>query len=258
MDVTDPPPELFLRNPNAYLQQLNSATAIVLFWFLREVGIPSLQWQRAARDGEGAKCETLHAHMFHVCRAWANKPNCTLTSLLALISYFCTHPKIRDVVQAFSAVSLLGKVGMWSDRLLEYINLLQQKRMNAFTGFDTALHNTPLLQPMLHVDHAYQDAMRGHPPSEHPVTNSMIFQTREVQDLCLVKCGSDLTVPDALNHCWYTGNAVPLDQGDYRYRRPWVYRARVAQGASAGAGHASAESAESYVRGAFEYHMFRK
>ena len=86
----------------------------------------------------------------------------------------------------------------------------------------------------------------------------MIFQIREVQDLCSVKCGSDLTVPDALNHCWYTGNAVPLDQGDYRYRRPWVYRARVAQGASAGAGRASAESAESYVRGAFEHHMFRK
>ena len=60
-------------------------------------------------------------------------------------------------------VSLLGRVGrcMAIDRLLEYVNLLQQKRMNAFIGFDTALHHTPLLRAMLHADHAYEEAVHG-------------------------------------------------------------------------------------------------
>jgi hypothetical protein len=262
-DVTDPPPELFLRNPTAYRRQVRSASATVLLFFLQHVGIPTLQWQKAAREGNGATNEVLHAHMFHACRCWAFKPNCTLTSLLALISYFCTHAKIAAVVHAYSSVSLLGRIGMAVDRLLEYINLLQQRRMNAYSGFDTALHNTHLLQAMLHVDHAYQEATNGHPPSESPVTNSMIFQIREVQDLCLRLCGSNLTIPDPRNHFWYTGNPVPLEAGDYRFRKPWLWRDRVAQGTSTGAGRSSnrpgdAQTAEAYVRDAFANHMFNK
>lgn len=229
----------------------------MLLEFLRHVGIPTLQWQKAARDGNGQTNETLHAHMFHACRAWAFKPNCTFTSLLALVSYFCTHDKISAVVHAFSSVSLLGRMGMAIDRLLEYFNLLQQKRMNAFAGFDTGLHSTELILPMLHVDHAYMSAMTGIPPGEHAVTNSMIFQIRAVQDLCLQFCGSDLTKQDSLNRFWYTGNAVPLEGGDYRFRKPWLYRTRVEAGISAGAGRDTAQTAERYVRDAFAHHMFR-
>ena len=257
-DVTDPPPELFLRNPNAYVRQLQSATGIVLFWFLRMVGIPVLQWQKAARDGDGQKHEVLHAHMFHACRCWGNKPNCTFTSILALVSYFCTQPKIRDVVHAFSSISLLGRVGMAIDRVLEYVNMLQQKRMVAHVAFDKALHNTDLLQPMLHVDHAYREAMRQESPGELPVTTSMIFQARAVQDHCLHLAGSDLTIPDPLIHTWYSGNSVPLDAGDYRFRKPWLWLRRVAEGVSVGAGRARAESAAAYVRNAFLHHMFHK
>ena len=256
MDVQEPPPALFLRNPDAYLRQLQNASAIVLFMFLRHVGIPAIQWQRAARDGEGKKNETLHAHMLHCCRCWGNKPNCALTSLIALISYYCTLPKIASLVHAFSSVSLLGRVGMAMDRLLEYINMLQQKRMNAFQGFDSAWHNTDLLQPMLHVDHAYQEAKAGRDPTQPVVTNSMIFQIREVQDFILETCGTDLTVPDPLNRFWYTGNATPLDTGDYRFKKPWVWRTRVAQGHSTGAGRAHAQSSEDYVRDQFDGHMF--
>ena len=255
-DVTDPPPALFLSNPQAYLHQVHSASGIVLFWFLRVAGIPALQWQKDGRDGAGEMCGVLHALMLHACRCWGNKPNCVLTSLLALMSYFCTHSKISAVVLAFSSVSLLGHVGMHIDRLLEYINLLQQKRMSTFQGFDNNLHHTELLQPMIHVDHAYQEARKGHTPTETPITNSMIFQTRAVQDLCVRLCGTDLTVRDPLNRFWYTGNAVRLEGGDYRWRKPWEWLRRVAAGLSAGCGRARAETAEAYVRNVFANHMF--
>ena len=73
------------------------------------------------------------------------------------------------------------------DRLLEYVNLLQQKRMNAFIGFDTALHHTPLLRAMLHADHAYEEAVHGAAKTDDPMTKSMIFQARLLQDMFLAK-----------------------------------------------------------------------
>lgn len=257
-DVRDPPPELFLRNPVAYQTQVHNASAVVLLEFLRHVGIPTLQWQKAARDGNGHTNETLHAHMFHACRVWAFKPNCTMTSLLALISYFCTHVKISAVVHAYSSVSLLGRIGMAMDRLLEYFNLLQQRRMNAFAGFDNAMHSTDIILPMLHVDHAYTAAMKGAAPGEHPLTQSMIYQIRAVQDLCVQHCGTDLTQHDPMNRFWYTGNAVPLEAGDFRFRKPWLWRERVEAGTSAGAGRDGGQTAERYVRDAFAYHLFPK
>jgi hypothetical protein len=62
------------------------------------------------------------------------------------------------------------------DRLLEYVNLLQQKRMNAFIGFDTALHHTPLLRAMLHADHAYEEAVHGAAKTDDPMTKSMMWR----------------------------------------------------------------------------------
>ena len=116
------------------------------------------------------------------------------------------------------------------DRLQEYVNMLQQKRMQSFVGFDHALHTTELLLPMLHVNHAYQQALRNHPLNELPFTNRMIYQTRAVQDLCLQRAGNDLTVRDDLNHVWYSGNHVSLDGGDYRFRKPSVFYSRVSVG----------------------------
>ena len=75
------------------------------------------------------------------------------------------------------------------DRLLEHVNLLQQKRMNAYIGFDTALHHTPLLRAMLHTDHAYEEAVHGAAKTDDPMTVSMIFQARLLQDMFLAKLG---------------------------------------------------------------------
>ena len=117
------------------------------------------------------------------------------------------------------------------DRLLEYVNLLQQKRMNAFIGFDTALHHTPLLRAMLHADHAYEEAVHGAAKTDDPMTKSMIFQARLLQDMFLAKLGGDWTRVDDTNPFWYTGTATPMSQGDFRYRTPWewVHRPRGAR-----------------------------
>jgi hypothetical protein len=179
-DVRDPPPDLLLRDPDAYAARVEHAGGVVLLHFLRYVGSPSLWWQRAARAGDGERAGALHAYSLHVFRAGTHKPNCAQVSIIALLSFFATHPKLANVVYAFSSVSLLGKpgCGQWIDRLLEYVNFLQQKRMNAYSGFDTALHHTSLLKAMLHVDHAWEHAVHGAGPTEEPMTLSMVYEAR--------------------------------------------------------------------------------
>ena len=103
-DVTDPPPQLFLTNPDAYLARVNSGGAVVLLQFLRHVGIPSLQWQRAARSGEGHKLVKLMAIALHSFRCFQYKVGCAQISMLALVSYLCVHDKLAAVVFAYSGV----------------------------------------------------------------------------------------------------------------------------------------------------------
>ena len=139
-------------------------------------------------------------------------------------------------MKAFSSVNLLGRMGrgMWFDRLLEYVNLLQQKRMVAFQGFDKALHHTPLLQAMLHVDHAYCEATQGSSPTEFPMTNSMLNQVRVLQDFFLATLGRDLTTPNSTNPYWWTMKATDFYAGDFRFQQPWIWAERVSNGRSKG------------------------
>jgi hypothetical protein len=259
-DVAEPPPQLFLTNPDAYMARVNCGGGIVLLQFVRHVGIPALQWQRAARAGEGRKLVQLMAISLYAFRTFQFKVGCSQISMLALVSYLCVPDKLAAVVFAYSAVSLLGRVGrcMAIDRLLEYVNLLQQRRMNAFIGFDTALHHTPLLRAMLHVDHAYEEAVHGAAKTDDPMTVSMIYQARLLQDLFLSKLGSDWTRADNTNPFWYTGNAVPMGGGDFRYRKPWEWVSRVAQGLSCGQGRAHSESWHAYATEFFRRGLWKR
>ena len=65
-DVDYPPVEVFLENPEAFEGRVNNAGAIVLLKFLRQAGIPAMQYQRAARQGRGEKLITLFAHTLHM------------------------------------------------------------------------------------------------------------------------------------------------------------------------------------------------
>ena len=142
------------------------------------------------------------------------------------------------------------------DRLLEYVNLLQQQRMNAFSGFDSALHQTDLLPAMLHVDHAYEEAVHGSSPTEEVMTRSELFSARSLQDLFLSKCGSDLTIASNSNPFWHTGNATSFSGGDYREQQPWEYIWRVAQGLAVGRGRSSMQSDVEFVMDFLRDHCF--
>ena len=55
---------------------------------------------------------------------------------------------------------------------------------------------------------------------------------------------TDLMVHEPGNKLWHMGNAVPLDGGGYRERKPWAFHSRVQDGDVAGAGRAQSSKAE--------------
>jgi hypothetical protein len=230
-DVTFPPPSLLLRSPELYLQQIKSATGVVLIRYLQYAGFPILQWQRAAREGDGHKLKKLFAYSHHIFRSVCHKPICAQISLIALLGFCCTLPAIQNVLLATVSLSLLGRLGsnMYTDRLLEYVNKIQQgsKRSASAASFSKALDFTTLLRAQMHVRHAFQAAETGSAESDDPVTENMLRMARMLQDEFVRILGRDLTVYDPDNHCWHTGNSVPLYTGDYRYRRPWEWYERV-------------------------------
>ena len=244
-DVQYPPPALLLRDLDLYMSNVNSASAIVLLRYLRHGGFPTLQWQRAAREGNGTKVKKLFAYSFHVCRSVAHKPVCVQILLIGLLGYCCAHPELQAMLHATVSLSLLGRLGsnMYLDRLLEYINKIQQgaQRSANAASFGRALDLTSLLRCILHVRHAFQATELGGAESDDPVTPSMLTQARLLQNHILLVIGNDLTKHNPDNYFWHTGHAVPLDRGDYRGRQPWILIERVQNARSAGKGRARQE-----------------
>ena len=251
-DVSDPPPELFLRDHDAYAARVHHAGGKVILEFLKHVGYVLSVWQRAGRSGDGARCRQLLGYSFHIFRSVAHKVGSVHIALISLVGLYCAHPKLQAMLMACSSISLLGRRGrnMFIDRLLEAINFLQQKRMSSFVGFETGLHNTHLLQPMLRIDHAWQDAIHGRTPTDDVMTLSMMVEARKLQDWFVELCGTDLTVDDDENPFWHTGNPVSLERGDYRERKPWEWIWRVSAGLVSGKGRSDQRplSWSAYVR----------
>ena len=244
-DVVQPPPALLLQSLEDYTDQVHHAGGIVILMYLRYGGFPIVQWQRTAREGNGEKLKKLFAYSFHVCRSLAHKPVCVQILLIGLLGFCCALPALQAVLLATTSLSLLGRLGsnIYCDRLLEYINKIQQgtKRSSNAASFARAMDLTSLLRVMLHVRHAFQNAEKGASESDNVVSLSTLRQARIVQDYLVATLGRDLTIHNANNPHWHTGNAVPLDGGDYRQRMPWVYYERVQTARSAGKGKANAE-----------------
>ena len=239
-DVESPPPLLFLRDPDAYLAQVEAAQCApgtVILRYLRHAGLPILQWQRAAREGNGLKVKQLFAYSFHIFRT-CHKPVCAQVVLIALLGFCCALPALQTVLLATVSLSLLGRRGsnMYIDRLLETINKIQQgsKRSSNAAAFARAIDMTTLLRSILHVRHAFQASETGAAQSDDPVTENMLRMARLLQDALVQTIGCDLTLYCPSNLMWHTGNAVPLYTGDFRYRRPWEWIWRVAFGRSCG------------------------
>ena len=54
-NVTNPPPQLFLRDPNAYRAQVNSAGGLVLLYWLRYTGFVASVWQAWNGSGDASR-----------------------------------------------------------------------------------------------------------------------------------------------------------------------------------------------------------
>ena len=251
-DVREPPPALLLRDVDAYLERLESAGGIVLVNYLKHAGIPIMQWQHAARTGDGGKLKVLFAYSFHIFRSVCHKTNCTQIALVALLGLCCALPSLQSVLLATVSLSLLGRKGsnMYCDRLVELINKLQQgaKRSSSASSFQRAIDLTSLLRVMLHVRHGFQAAEQGAAETDDPITASMLVQARVLQDRFLQLLGRDLTRPDLLNPFWHTGTPVTMTLGDYREYMPWLWIWRTADGRSAGRRRAKPERWDLHVR----------
>jgi hypothetical protein len=249
-NVTNPPPQLFLRDPNAYRAQVNSAGGLVLLYWLRYTGFVASVWQFVGRAGGGPLVRKLVCYSFHCFRSVAHKVSSVEIAMICLMGLCCAYPPLQDLLLATCSVSMLGRTGrnMWFDRLLECINWLQQQRMNAFTGFFSGLHYTQLLAPMLHVDHAFQDARHGGGRATDHFTPSMVFEAAKLQRMFLRRLGTDLTVNDPNNPFWWTGTPTPLSIADFRKRMPWLWVWRSASGVSAGSGRTTRKAWDVYVR----------
>ena len=66
--------------------------------------------------------------------------------------------------------------------------------------------------------------------------------------------GTDLTLHVPGSSLWHTGNAVALDDGDYRYRRPWEWVWEVAFGRSSGAGERRRQHWQNFARDFIDNH----
>jgi len=193
---------------------------------------------------------TRYVRQVHLHRA-VHKTKEKIIMIIALLGYYCIHPALQLVKRVFCAMSLLGNMGscMAFDRLVEYINLRQAQRNSSFRAFDSALHYTERMLPMMHVDAAYTAAISGNDPGGDVGYDPRLI--REVEELVkwfTEKAGTDLTQPNPGNPFWHTGHHANMAMGSARQCRPSQWLWDVAIGRAAGIS-ANAQSCAAWVQG---------
>ena len=240
LDVVTPPPQLLLTDPKAYLACVNNPGATAAITYVFFAGIPVLTFQRAIRKSDGACITKCLAYAFHCHRCFAFKIKSVYICMTVLMGLTTAHPKLVRVLEAHSCVSLFGRIWMAFDRFLEYVNLLQQKRGTAFRGFDSQLHFTKYLKPLIHADAAWKDACGLGISNDDGIPAYLYNDVHETRRKLRAALGTDLTLRVPGNALWHTGNAVPLTGGDYRERQPLLWWRMTADGRAAGKGRANA------------------
>lgn len=256
LDVTNPPPRVLIMDPRSYANLVRSAGGTVILQYLFYAGFPILYWQRMIRAGRGSEMTMLYAYAFHCFRALAHKFKSVYITMTTLMGLCCAHPKLVQVLQATCTVSMLGRIWIAKDRFLEYVNLLQQKRTTAFKGFDSQLQFSSLLKPLVHVDAAWKEADGAGADIDDGIASYLANDVAMIRRRLRETLGTDLTVIQAGNPLWHTGNAVPLDGGDYRERTPWVWIWEVADGQSVGKGRAKRMGWAQWCGAFLEAHWF--
>lgn len=166
------------------------------------------------------------------------------------------HPKLQQVLEYYCTLSFLGRIFVAFDQFIEYLNWLQQKRGTAFRGFDSQLQFTEHLKALVHMDTAWREADGRGPMLDDGIPAYLYNDVAELRRKLKETLGTDLTKHVSGNPLWHTGNAVPLDGGDYRERKPWIWLLEVALGRSAGKGRERRMSWRNFVNVFHSEHWF--
>ena len=216
-----------------------------------------LTYQRSIRSRDGSRLPALHAYAVHLHRA-VHKTQEKIIMVIALLGYYCIHPALQVMKMAFCAMSVLGRWGscMAFDRFVEYVNLRQSQRNSSFRAFDAALHYTPRLLPMMHVDAAYTAAVGGgEAGADAGYDPRLIRDVERLVALFVRLLGRDLTVPTTTNPFFHTGNAVDPNAGAACAHRPTEWLWQVESGRAAGNG-LEAQSCAMWLQSLLQDHMF--
>ena len=241
LHVTDPPPALFRTDPRAYIARVNHQGGVVLMMYLLHGGVPILSYQRAIRKGNGKRCAEMMAYSVHLQRSLAFKVKSVLINLFCLLGATCTHPKVQQVIELCGFISLFGDNLFAYDRFIEYVNRLQINRSTAYRGYDSQLHFTAYLKPLVHIDAAWQEVDGAGHNLDDGIPTYLYNDVDQLVRKLVATLGTDLTVLSAGNSLWHTGNPVPINGGDYRERRPWLWIWEVAFGRATGKGRGQNE-----------------
>lgn len=257
LHVQNPPPSLFISDPELYASLIQHEGAITIFNYLHNGGSPILRYQRAIRTGNGKLFKHLAAYAIHVQRSLSFKPKAVFINFTCLLGLCCAHPKLQTVLENVGCLSLFGDFLMAYDRFLEYVNWCQQRRNSAFRGYDSQLHFTKYLKPLIHVDAAWKEVDGGGHGFDDGIPDFLYNDVNVLYQKLCENLPQDVTIPHVGNTFWFTGNAVPLNGGDFRERMPWKYVWEVAYGRCKGVGRRAMhwkKCAMTFIT----YHAFRE
>ena len=80
-DVKKPPPELWLRDPQAYTKMVRNRSARVLLKTIRYSACPTLGRLHCAQSHQNALLLDLYAFAYHMFRATCHKPKYVIIAL---------------------------------------------------------------------------------------------------------------------------------------------------------------------------------
>ena len=181
-------------------------------------------------------------------------------SVVALLSTLGVSEKMADFVNAISTMSTLGKPGsnQWGDRFCESINDTQQVRSGKFAAFERSIAYTPHLVGMLHVEHAYSFAKDGEAVIDDPLRQTMLNAGEAVRQSLKARLGTDITIANDTNPCFYTDGKPKVDRRKLREHMPHEYMWAVAEGRSTGPGRAVPERWDTHYKKIIRESMFKK